>query len=484
MDNSLDLSRYLVVDSMELGPVTVTPNSARIACRLLIDGQEHLSSWGYRFTEAVFDVNSEADRNLAAMMTVQTAMNYGLFCRQIVFADRFDEADRQFISWAMESTSREILVKKLHEDNPFLLPGWQLPQILPQSRYTQAKLIFRCEEPGTPTEDWNPRHNTYCVLSSGGKESLLSYGLLREMACETHPIYINESGRHWFTALNAYRRFQLDDAQTARVWTDCDRFFNWMLRRLRFIRSDFQRMRSDDYPLRLWTVAVFLFGALPLLRKRGLSGLVVGNEFDTSRYLDQAVLPHYDGLFDQSVWFDHALSDYFGKKRWSVRVCSILRNLSETLVETVLSARYPELFSLQVSCHAALKSGDRVKPCGRCEKCRRIMTILRAIDVDPGRLGYTEAMTVAARHSLREKGLHSQLAGEFAQVLKLLNGSSEPQEIEHLRIHEQTASASEIPRDIREELFRILEGYSRGIMVWRRNEWTRVSGAGPEHDKP
>ena len=32
----------------------------------------------------------------------------------------------------------------------------------------------------------------------------------------------------------------------------------------------FDRVRADIYPLRLWTVAVFLFGALPLLRARGI----------------------------------------------------------------------------------------------------------------------------------------------------------------------------------------------------------------------
>ncbi|MFP3912873.1 MAG: hypothetical protein ACLFUT_12435, partial [Desulfobacteraceae bacterium] len=42
----------------------------------------------------------------------------------------------------------------------------------------------------------------HAVSSSGGKESLLTYGLLQELGIETHPLFVNESGRHWFTALN------------------------------------------------------------------------------------------------------------------------------------------------------------------------------------------------------------------------------------------------------------------------------------------
>ena len=114
------------------------------------------------------------------------------------------------------------------------------------------------------------------MLSSGGKDSLLTYGLLREIGVEVHPLYVNESGRHWFTALNAYRYFAAHVPNTARVWTNSDRLFTWMLRQLPFVRKDFATLRSDAYPIRLWTVAVFLFGALPLLRKRGIGRLLIG----------------------------------------------------------------------------------------------------------------------------------------------------------------------------------------------------------------
>ena len=137
-------------------------------------------------------------------------------------------------------------------------------------------------------------------------------------------------------------------------------------------------MRADIYPIRLWTVAVFLFGALPLMRKRGIDRLVIGDEFDTSTRVRHKGITHYDGLYDQSRWFDNAMSRYFRRKSWGVAQFSLLRPLSELLIEKILVERYPELLRLQLSCHAAHADGDEVLPCGRCEKCRRIAGMLLA----------------------------------------------------------------------------------------------------------
>src|SRR5690606_32619798 len=109
--------------------------------------------------------------------------------------------------------------------------------------------------------------------------------------------------------------------------------FNWMIRQLPCIRSDFLKVRADIYPVRLWTVAVFLFGALPILKKRGIGRLVIGDEYDTSIRATYEGINHYAGLYDQSRYFDHALTRYFHRKQWRVSQFSILRPLSEFLVE-------------------------------------------------------------------------------------------------------------------------------------------------------
>ena len=103
------------------------------------------------------------------------------------------------------------------------------------------------------------------------------------------------------------------------------------------------------------------------MKKRGVDRLVIGDEFDTSIRSRFRGITHYDGLYDQSRWFDQALSRYFHRKGWRVHQFSVLRHLSELLIEKILVERYPDLQALQVSCHAAHKDrqsrkGAAVRP--------------------------------------------------------------------------------------------------------------------------
>ena len=49
------------------------------------------------------------------MIGAQVALNYGLFCRKIVFHGIFDGTDRRFLSDMAQNTAREIYVKKFLE---------------------------------------------------------------------------------------------------------------------------------------------------------------------------------------------------------------------------------------------------------------------------------------------------------------------------------------------------------------------------------
>lgn len=381
-----------VIRRLEVGPVRLEARRVTAPYRVFQEGREDVLELVYRFEEDVFSPEQGESLNLACMLSAQVALNYGLFCDEIVFHGPYDKYDRRFMEQMARNTARDIFVKKFLEPNPFLLESFPRMAPLKRDHYLRAQFRFQGETPPEGPEPqggektrriWDLDFAKHAVLSSGGKDSLLSFGLLKEIGHEVHPIFVNESGRHWFTALNAYRYFSENVPNTARVWTNADRLFNWMLRHLPFVRQDFSTIRSDEYPIRLWTVAVFLFGALPILRKRGIGRLVIGDEFDTTRRLTHHGITHYDGLYDQSRYFDNALTRYFNRKGWDVSQFSILRPLSELLIEKILLERYPHLQAKQVSCHAAHKEEGRIHPCGRCEKCRRIVGMLAALGGTP-----------------------------------------------------------------------------------------------------
>jgi creatinine amidohydrolase/Fe(II)-dependent formamide hydrolase-like protein len=485
MDDEKLVNRLQVIDCLEVGPPIVTRDRLKMPYIVHRDGETERTELIYRYEEPVFEPEERSTQNLAAMVGAQVAFNYGLFCRKIEYYGIFDHADQRFIRDMTENTSREIFVKKILEPNPFLLPDFKNFPPVHREHYTAAEIIFQSKEDKSfenPDNDWPSDPQKYAILSSGGKDSLLSYGLLKDLGRELHPVFINESGRHWYTAMNAYRNFEKSVSAVSRVWTNADRIYNWMLRYLPFIRQDFARLRADDYPIRLWTVAVFLFGALPVLKKRSIGRLVIGDEYDTTRRLSYHGISHYDGLYDQSRYFDNALTRYFHRKKWNINQFSIIRSLSEILIQKILVSRYPDLQQHQVSCHAAHIENGRVKPCGQCEKCRRIVGMLTAIGADPAQCGYTPEQIDNCLKNLRGKGIHQESAGEqhlnfmLHQKGLILSDNSKKgikahPEILKIRIDPERSPVDEIPREIRRGLFEILIKYSEGAAKKQGRMW-------------
>jgi len=479
------LSVLQVIDKLTVGPVITKTNQLIAPYAVTNNGSTHEKELSYRYEEDVFDPEDPASLNLAGMIAVQVALNYGLFCKEIVFRGHFDATDRRFVQEMLANTAREIYVKKILQPNEFLTPDYVGLPVERRESYVNARVLFESAD-SENLEGWQGDPDRYSILSSGGKDSLLTFGLLRELECEVHPIYINESGRHWFTAVNAFREFRRTVPNTARVWTNSDRIFNWMLRHLSLVRPDFQSLRSDEYPIRLWTVAVFLFGALPLLRKRGIGHLLIGDEYDTTIKASHQGIPHFDGLYDQSRYFDHALSRYYAKKKWGVRQLSTLRPMSEFLIQKTLAERYPSLVALQVSCHAAHEVDGMMRPCGKCEKCRRIAGMLLANDLDPALLGYRADQVEGILKSLVDKGVHQErtAAQHMGALLHEKQRISEPRigkvraarrrEPVMLRFHPERSPIDEVPLPIRRRLYQILLSHSEGSLRRHGKEWVAL----------
>lgn len=500
-ENNNFLKKLVVFDELRIGPVVLSNKKLTCPYTLLYGGKEDRIDLVYSYEEDVFHPDDPVSQNLASMIAAQVALNYGLFCKKIVFQGVYDNIDQRFLKDMAENTAREIYVKKFLEPNPFLIGSAAELPVIKQKKYSTAELVFpdsKSESTLPPKwELWTMDKDRHCVLSSGGKDSLLSFGLLRELGKDVHPIFINESGRHWFTALNAFRYFKNNIPNTARVWVNSDRVFAWMLRHMPFIRQDFAGVRSDEYPIRLWTVAVFLFGALPLLPKRGIGRLIIGDEHDTTNRVSFKGISHYDGLYDQSRYFDEALSRYYMQKGWAISQLSILRPLSELLIEKILVKRYPELQQFQTSCHAAHKEGDRIFPCGKCEKCRRIVGMLVALDADPTPCGYRESQIENCLRSILEKGVHQEGPGkeqlEFMLYQKDLI-SFPPEKVKTLKEHPvilklrfspDRSPLNGIPTDLRKPLLKIFLEYAEGAVRKEGKKWVDFDPlTDPQIDQP
>ncbi|MGB5654863.1 MAG: hypothetical protein WBM56_13630 [Robiginitalea sp.] len=484
------LNDFLVIDTLRVGNLRVEPKRVRATYTVTKpDGNTSEKELVYSYEQALFDPHLRNDWNLASMMLAQVALNYGLFCKNLILEGVFDATDRSFLRNMLENTSREILTNKLLIDNPFLKSSFRNLEIEPKKSYTQAKLIFEASKEPVPKSETNypaPDYSHYAILSSGGKDSLLTYGLVRELGV-AHPVFINEAGRHWFTAVNAYRYFKETEPNTVKPWCNSDRIFNWMLKHFEFIREDYSGIPADMYPIRLWTVGVFLFGVLPVALKKGVGNVLIGNEYDSTIRGRTKGIGHYAGLYDQSWYFDNTLTKYYRKKGWMLRQYSCLRSTSELLIMKILISRYPELQKQQISCHAAHEASGRMLPCGKCEKCRRIIGMMIALDADPRRCGYTDKQIEWGLHQLT---LHpiKQIDSDAGHLYHLLlqkgaiikNPHTQKLARPHpeiLKIRFDTARSrlADLPNPVREPLFRILESEADGSVKKTAGEWNTVA---------
>ncbi|MDX1666911.1 MAG: creatininase family protein [Saprospiraceae bacterium] len=488
--NEMNSKSLAVLKRLKITDISVEPKRVRATYRITTrSGEITENELIYSYEERLFDPGQPSSINLASIMLAQVAINYGLFFEELVFDGLFDEVDKRFIVDMTENTSREIYVNKFLQPNEFLLPPHDQLKAEKQARYTNAELLFINSQFGDLHTEWSYTHtdkDKFAILSSGGKDSLLTFGIIREINKDPHPVFINESGRHWFTAVNAHRHFKEICSNTAKPWCNSDRIFNWMLRQLPFIRQDFAEVRADIYPIRLWTVAVFLFGVLPVARRRNIGNILIGNEYDTTLKANHQGITHYSALYDQSRYFDNALTRYFMKKGYNIYQYSLLRSLSELLILKVLVKRYPELQRHQVSCHASHEKEGRMYPCGRCEKCRRIIGMLKALDEDPTRCGYTPEQVEAGLKALAHKKV-KQIGSDAAHLYHLLlkKGLIEDNEhtrrlaganpqIEHLRFDKERSRLADIPGYIRKPVLDIFSRYAEGAVQLRERKWQEL----------
>ena len=483
------LESFKVLRKLSVNNIHIEPRKVKASyCVEKCTGETSSFELMYSYEHPYFSKKEPSDVNLASMMLAQVALNYGLFFEAIEFDGLFDKTDQQFIKDMMENTSREILTNKLLIKNEFLKPPFDNLQPEKREKYTQAELLFTNTQFGSlclEKEEAVTDLNKYAILSSGGKDSLLSYGIIKEIGIP-YPVFINEAGRHWFSAVNSHRYYKEIEPHTEKPWCNSDRMFNWMLKQLPFIKENYASIRADIYPIRLWTVAVFLFGVLPVARKKGIGNILIGDEYDTTLKGNLKGISHYNGLYDQSKYFDNALTRYYKNKGWTIFQYSLLRSLGELLIMKTLIKRYPELQKHQVSCHAAHEMNGRMLPCGKCEKCRRIIGMVMALDENPENCGYSEAQINQGLKALATQSI-KQIGSDAAQLYFMLlekdliekneftvKVAKEHLEILKLRFDNERSTLEDLPLHIRKPLFAILGAYANGAVARQEKKWIEI----------
>ncbi len=406
-------------------------------------------------------------------------LNYGLFSKDIHFNFPISTADLSLLSDLNVIFSRDIYVNKIAQgENPYILPEFfPDPENIkptdgdPKARIQTKKLI----DDDRIAENMDPQKSG--ILSSGGKDSLLTYGLLKELGSTVYPLYMNESGGHWRTALTAYKFHKKTDSHTQRVWTNVDRFYSFMLDHLSFIRPDHRKIWHDTYPIRLCVFPFYIFSLLPIFIEQSIGNLLLGSEFDDLRYeIRYKGIPHYFGVYDQHQDYDVRMNTWYEKRIPGLYQWSALRNISGLVDQNILVRRYPTLARLQRSCHSCHIRNAVVYPCGACSKCFGILLYLLANDLDPNLLNYRKKDIDYFYQHIETTSLKLDKDEKDQSFFLLKEQDSVPKvhcvdHVEKIHVHPSTCDPGLYPHQYRDGLLRIFEQYTTGYCVLKNKQW-------------
>jgi hypothetical protein len=436
-----------------------------------------------QFFHLRFKYEESPSQNQLALLhlaSVMPLLNYGLFTREIRLEWPVSKADFALLNDFLDVFSKDIFINKLvRKKNPYVLPQF-LPseaEVTEANSRPMAKIVASSLVEDVPVS-FGLNENACGVLSSGGKESLLTYAMLKEIGAEVHPLYVNESGGHWRTALPAYRHFKENYPNTARVWTNVDRFYTFMLDQMRIIRKDHRKIWADTYPIRLCIFPVYVFLLLSIFAMRGIGNILIGSEFDDPRMSSYfAGIRHFFGVYDQTQDFDVRMEQWFSARMPGMRQWSAVRSVSGMIVERILTSRYPELARLQRSCHSCRFHHGALLPCGKCSKCQGVLLFLLANNVNPSIMGYSEADVSALPARIAEGNLRlDEDEKNYALFLskRLPNLNQETRHIETIHLNKATSDLQLLPAHFRLPLLKILTKYTKGFSTLKGASWVDV----------
>lgn len=406
-------------------------------------------------------------------------LNYGLFSEKIFLNFSISKADLDILNDLNVVFSRDIFVNKIADGtNPYILLEFfpKENQIKAEDGNPKATIIPAKVTPDVSlASSMDPMR---CgILSSGGKDSLLTYGLLKELGANVYPLYINESGGHWKTALSAYRYHQKTEKNTQRVWTNVDRFYVFMLDHLKFIRPDHRNIWADIYPIRLCIFPFYVFSLLPIFVEERIGNLLLGSEFDDLRYETRYKgIQHYFGVYDQHQDYDVRMNEWYAKRIPGLYQWSALRNISGLVDQRILASRYTNLAKVQRSCHSCHIENGEIYPCGTCSKCLGILLFLLANKSDPTIMNYRKKDIDYFYNKVGTSSLKLD-KDEKNQSFFLLKGKGNLPEVtyvnhvEKIHIHPATCDPNLYPKQFREGLMNILEKYANGYCKLEGDSW-------------
>ncbi len=428
-----------------------------------------------------YDEDVPLDDRIAGMIVSLPVVNYAYFTREIRLnfpvPKSFLDQLREFVRINNIETFINSIVRRRYEffksdylpnESEITLENAEGHTIISaESTYNDEPFSLAAER------------NRVAVMSSGGKESLTTFGMLREIGADVFPVFFNESGGHWKTAKVAYDYMKKNYSNVHKVWSNVDRFYSFMNGHMPMLDQREIKKTADSYPVQMFIFPVYVFSMLPYIIKYGIGNIALGDEFDDPIYQENYKgIKHFYGVYDQTNEFNDAVSDLLSKIGMPVRVFSAVYPIFGTLVEKILVKRYPELLRIQRSCHLCHYEGEEVVPCGRCTKCLGVLLFIINAGGDPTIAGYKPEAVKNLKKNLETANMRLDPVELDYLTRSVFLGQRDESHVEgiHLLPGEESLF-SKVPDEFRDGVLRIISEYANGVYRIDNGRWIRIGTA-------
>lgn len=225
-----------------------------------------------------------------------------------------------------------------------------------------------------------------------GKESLLTYAILRELEMPTHLVFTR----------NPLEKRKISEDYYSYQGEHVERLARMLKNKFKqdlvFLENELMLLTSDEYlklpdtTISLCTLMTnFALSLLPFNNYYKAKYLFFGNEQSCNdAYINKEGFKCYP-VFDQSArWTLQIDSMARLLTKDKVRVGSLMEPLHELAIVKILHGRYKDLGRLQMSCFSDNEYGKESHWCQSCSKCVRIFLFLQANGIDPKTLGFKD----------------------------------------------------------------------------------------------
>lgn len=220
--------------------------------------------------------------------------------------------------------------------------------------------------------------NSAAVLFTFGKDSLLTFSILKEIGITPNLFYFKEP-----LSLN-----EVDIKQNL-----IKQFVNSFKVNIKAIDVPLGKLRQNGKQYWGWDLLVTQYTLLliPYIKYLKSQYYFFSNENSTNVFYKVAGFK-FNPFFEQSPqWMLH-LNNIFRLFSLKTLTGSILEPINEILIMYILHHRYPQYAKYQLSCDNDETENKNIRWCQNCSECVRIYIFLLAIDINPESVGFTQNM--------------------------------------------------------------------------------------------